>query len=94
MSQTFPNGESESLLQFPVDFPIKIMGRTRDNFAQTMLEIVLRHAPDYDARTLEMRSSRNAKYLSLTVTINATSREQLDDLYRELSGHEMVVMVL
>jgi uncharacterized protein len=94
MNPSVPNGETESPLQFPTDFPIKVMGKTQDLFAQTVLEIVLRHAPDYDPRTMEMRSSRNAKYLSLTVTIHAKSREQLDDLYRELSGHEMVVMVL
>lgn len=86
--------DSESLLKFPTDFPIKILGKTQDNFAQTMLEIVQRHAPDYDGATMEMRSSRNATYLSLTVTVNAKSQKQLDDLYRELSGHKMVVMVL
>lgn len=88
------SNEVESLLQFPCEFPIKIMGKTQDNFAQAILEVVTRHAPDFDGRTMEMRSSRTAKYLSLTCTINATSREQLDDLYRELSKHEMVVMVL
>jgi len=88
------HGEGGSLLEFPTEFPIKIMGKTQDSFAQTMLEIVQRHAPDFDGATMEMRTSRNAKYLSLTVTINATSRHQLDNLYRELSGHEMVVMVL
>ena len=86
--------EKESLLLFPCDFPIKIMGLTRDDFAQTILEIVRRHAPDYDGATMEMRSSSAAKYLSLTCTINATSQQQLDDLYRELSGHPMVRMVL
>ena len=86
--------EKESLLQFPCDFPIKIMGLTRDDFAQTILEIVRRHAPDYNGVTMEMRSSSAAKYLSLTCTINATSQQQLNDLYRELSGHPMVRMVL
>ncbi|MEO6022072.1 MAG: DUF493 domain-containing protein [Burkholderiales bacterium] len=86
--------EKESLLQFPCDFPIKIMGLTRDDFAQTILEIVRRHAPDYNGVTMEMRSSSAAKYLSLTCSINATSQKQLDDLYRELSAHPMVRMVL
>jgi putative lipoic acid-binding regulatory protein len=85
---------SESPLKFPTDFPIKVMGRRADGFAQQVLEIVLRHAPDFEASTLEMRASREGNYLSVTVTINATSREQLDNLYRELSGHPMVVMVL
>ena len=84
----------ESLLEFPCEFPIKIMGLTRDDFAQTILAIVRRHAPDFDGATMEMRSSSGAKYLSLTCTINATSQAQLDELYRELSKHEMVKIVL
>jgi uncharacterized protein len=90
---TEPEGR-ETLLEFPCEFPIKIMGLTRDDFAQTILEIVSRHAPDFDGATMEMRSSSNAKYLSLTCTINATSKTQLDDLYRELSKHPMVKIVL
>ncbi len=85
---------TESLLVFPCAFPIKIMGRTQDGFAQTIVAVVQKHAPDFDPRTLEMRASNAGNYLSLTCTINAVSREQLDDLYRELSSHEMVTMVL
>ena len=84
----------ETLLEFPCEFPIKIMGLTRDDFAQTILEIVRRHAPDFDGTTMEMRTSSGAKYLSLTCTIHATSKAQLDALYRELSKHEMVKIVL
>ena len=86
--------EHTSALEFPCAFPIKIMGRTEDGFAQLMLDIVLRHVPDFDSSTMEMRASREGKYLSLTCVVNATSREQLDELYRELSGHPQVVMVL
>ena len=86
--------EPESLLAFPCDFPIKIMGQTQPGFAQAVLEVVLRHAPDFDATTMEMRKSREGKYLSLTTTVRATSREQLDNLYRELCDHPMVKMVL
>jgi putative lipoic acid-binding regulatory protein len=82
------------VLAFPCEFPIKIMGRTQMGFAQAVIEVVLRHAPDFDAATLEMRPSREGKYLSLTCTIRATSREQLDSLYRELCDHPMVTMVL
>ena len=82
------------VLAFPCEFPIKIMGKTRAGYAQAITEIVKRHAPDFDPATLEMRSSREGKYLSLTCTIRATSREQLDDLYRELCDHPMVTMVL
>ena len=86
--------ELESLLAFPCDFPIKIMGLTQPGFAQAVMEVVLRHAPDFDAATMEMRKSRQGKYLSLTVTVRATSREQLDNLYRALSGHPMVKIVM
>ena len=83
-----------SLLEFPCAFPIKIMGRTRDGFAQAIVEVVRKHAHDFDPATLEMRTSSAGNYLSMTATINATSREQLDDLYRELVAHPMVAMVL
>ena len=92
MSATRP--EEPSLLAFPCDFPMKIMGRKEPGFAQNIVEVVLRHAPDYDPATVEMRPSRQGNYLSLTVTVRARSREQLDDLYRELCDHPQVVMVL
>ena len=82
------------LLAFPCEFPIKVMGRTQAGFAQAVTEVVKRHAPDFDPATLGMRSSREGKYLSLTCNIRAVSREQLDDLYRELCDHPMVTMVL
>lgn len=85
---------AESLLKFPTTFPIKVMGRTQDGFAQAIVALVQRHAPDFDAATVEMRASSAGKYLSLTCTINAVSREQLDDLYRDLTAHPNVVMVL
>ena len=84
----------EALLTFPCVFPLKVMGRREDGFAQTVVDIVRRHAPDFHPDTLEMRPSKNARYLSLTVTLNARSREQLDALYSELSKHPMVIMVL
>jgi hypothetical protein len=85
---------AESLLSYPCAFPIKVMGRTQDGFAQAIVAVVRVHAPDFDAATLEMRASTKGNYLSVTATINATSREQLDSLYRELSSHPMVAMVL
>ena len=84
----------ESPLQFPTAFPIKVMGRRERNFAQAVVQVVKKHAPDFDAATLEMRASREGNDLSGTATINATSREQLDNLYRDLSSHPMVAMVL
>ncbi len=89
-----PERQDSSLLEYPCEFPLKIMGATRDGFAQAVLEVVQRHAPDFDGSTLEMKSSKHGKYLSITCTINATSREQLDALYQELCDHPMVVMVL
>ena len=86
--------ERQSLLEFPCAFPIKIMGRSEDGFAQAVLDMVLRHAPDFDAATMEMRASSAGRYLGLTCTINATSREQLDLLYRELSAHPLVRLLL
>ena len=91
---SLPDDPQPSLLKFPCVFPMKVMGRREDGFAQTVSEIVLRHADDFHPETIEMRSSKNGRYLSLTVTINARSREQLDALYSELSKHPMVMMVL
>lgn len=86
--------EEDTLLEFPCDFPVKIMGSRADDFAQTMVEIVLRHAPDFAAESVEMRASSSGNYLSVTCTIRATSKPQLDALYRELSGHPLVKVVL
>ena len=82
------------LLDYPCDFPVKILGHTQAGFAQAVLDIVKRHAPDFDGSTLEIRASKRRKYLSVTCVIRATSREQLDGLYQELCDHPMVVMVL
>lgn len=84
----------DSLIDYPVDFPIKVMGRRVDGFAQTVVTLVKHHAPDFDETTLEMRPSREGTYLSLTVTIRATSRQQLDAIYTDLSGHPLVSVVL
>ena len=84
----------ETLIEYPSDFPIKIMGESRDDFTQTIIGIVMRHAPDFDAATVEIRPSKTGKYISLTCTINATSREQLDNLYRELTACPAIKLVL
>jgi len=89
-----PVAAQVSALEFPCAFPIKIMGRRQDGFAQLIADIVVRHAPDFDPATLEMRTSSAGNYLSLTATVNATAREQLDDLYRDLVAQPMVAMVL
>ena len=84
----------ESLIEYPSAFPLKIMGKRDDGFAQAILEVVRRHDPGFDGATMEMRASSGGNYLSLTCTITATSRDQLDALYRELTAHPMVKVVL
>ena len=86
--------EPIAALAFPTAFPIKIMGRRESGFTKAVIGIVLRHAPDFMPGSIETRPSREGKYLSLTATVNATSREQLDALYQELCDHPSVVMVL
>jgi putative lipoic acid-binding regulatory protein len=86
--------QDETLLEFPCDFPLKIMGARRDDFAQTIIAIILRHFPDFDPATTTMRPSAQGNYLGLTCVVQATSKRQLDDAYRELSAHPMVKFVL
>jgi putative lipoic acid-binding regulatory protein len=84
----------ETLIEFPCDFPVKVMGASRDGFAQAIVEVVARHAPEFDAAAIEMRPSKAGNYLSLTCTVRATSKAQLDALYRDLTGHPWVKIVL
>lgn len=89
-----PPEQQETLLEFPCDFPLKIMGRMEADFAQSILVVVQKHDPGFDGATMEMRPSSKGTYLSLTCTVTATSKDQLDNLYRELSGHPLVKVVL
>ncbi len=84
----------DSLIEFPCDFPLKIMGANAPDFAQAIAGVVRTHAPDFEAATMEMRPSKAGNYLSLTCTVRATSQVQLDDLYRALTAHPMVKVVL
>jgi putative lipoic acid-binding regulatory protein len=84
----------DTLLEFPCEFPLKIMGKADDSLAQVVLDIVTVHAPDFDGATMEMRASSGGNYLSLTCTVVARSKPQLDALYMDLSGHPMVKVVL
>ncbi len=85
---------THSLIEYPCEFPIKIFGLQQAGFAQAVLEVVTKHDPGFLAATMEMRASKNARYISLTCTVQATSREQLDALYQELCDHPSIVMVL
>jgi putative lipoic acid-binding regulatory protein len=83
-----------SLIEYPSRFPIKVMGANVEGFAEAMALVALQFDAGFDAGGIERRPSRGGKYLGLTLTINATSREQLDELYRTLSTHPMVRVVL
>ena len=87
-------GPDQSLIEYPCDFPLKILGNTQPGFAQAILAVVKQHAPEFDDASLTMKTSKKGKYLSVTCVIRATSREQLDALYQALCDHPMVVMVL
>ena len=84
----------QSLIEYPSKFPIKVMGLNADGFVGAMTSIAERFDPTFDAATVELRPSKGQKYLGVTLTVTATSREQLDELYRTLSTHPMVKMVL
>ncbi|HRP24214.1 MAG TPA: DUF493 domain-containing protein [Thauera sp.] len=84
----------QTLIEYPCDFPIKVMGARVDGFAQAVIEVVLRHAPDFDPAGAEMRPSSKGNYLAVTCTFRALSQAQVDALYRELTSHPMVKVVL
>jgi len=84
----------ESPLKFPCEFPIKAMGEDSPGFEALVVDIIERHVPGEDRRQVRTRGSRNGRYLAVTVDIRATSRAQLDAIYRELSAHQRVVVAL
>jgi putative lipoic acid-binding regulatory protein len=84
----------QSLIEYPSQFPIKVMGANVEGFAAAVVHVVQRFDPDFDVATVRTRPSRGGNYLGVTITITATSREQLDELYRTLSTHPMVKVVL
>ena len=84
----------ESLIEYPCDFPIKVMGARVDGFAEAMAQIAQQFDPSFDPATIEMRPSKAGNYLSVTLTIRATNRDQLDHIYRALTGHPMVKVAL
>jgi uncharacterized protein len=84
----------QSLIEYPSAFPIKVMGLNADGFVHAITRIAARFDPGFDAATVTLRPSKGDKYLGVTITVTATSREQLDELYRTLSTHPMVKIVL
>ena len=88
------DAQRESLIEYPCDFPVKVMGARVDGFAEAMCQVALQFDPGFDPATIELRPSKGGNYLGVTLSITATSREQLDDLYRALTSHPMVKIVL
>ena len=84
----------QSLIEYPSQFPIKVMGANVEGFAAAVVAVAQQFDPGFDAASIETRPSKAGNYLGLTITITATSREQLDELYRTLSTHPMVKVVL
>ncbi|MDL2337886.1 MAG: DUF493 family protein [Pseudomonadota bacterium] len=84
----------QSLIEYPSQFPIKVMGGNVEGFVGAVLDIARQFDPLLDASLVETRPSKGNKYLGVTVTVTATSREQLDGLYRALSSHALVKVVL
>jgi uncharacterized protein len=84
----------ETLIEFPTNFPIKVMGETHDDFALEITRTIQAHWPEFDTHLIEIRGSSNGKYLSLTCLVYVTSKPQLDDIYRSLTSHPMVKVVL
>jgi putative lipoic acid-binding regulatory protein len=84
----------DSLIEYPSRFPIKVMGAQVEGFVEAIAHVARQFDPDFDAATIEQRPSKGGNYLGLTLTITATSRAQLDELYRTLSTHPMVKVVL
>jgi len=84
----------QSLIEYPSQFPIKVMGAHVDGFVEAIAHVARQFDPGFDASTIEQRPSKGGNYLGLTITITATSREQLDEIYRTLTTHPMVKVVL
>ncbi|NBU89337.1 MAG: DUF493 family protein [Betaproteobacteria bacterium] len=85
---------TDSLIEYPSAFPIKVMGAHVEGFVEAVVSVARHFDPDFDASTVQTRPSRAGNYLGVTITVTATSREQLDELYRTLSTHPMVKVVL
>ena len=86
--------KEDTLMEFPCDFPIKMMGRDTEDFRQTARRLVEKHTGPVDDAAVQTAVSAKGNFVSVTVTVRATSREQLDDIYRDLTAHEAVLMAL
>jgi putative lipoic acid-binding regulatory protein len=84
----------ESVMQFPCSFPIKLMGRESGEFRQAVRELVEKHTGPLDDEAVQASLSRNGRFVSVTITVIAESREQLDNIYRDATAHDDVIMAL
>ena len=84
----------QSLIEYPSAFPIKVMGPVAEGFVEAIVEVARQFDPEFDEATVETRPSKGGNYLGITITVTATSRPQLDELYRTLTTHPMVKIVL
>ena len=85
---------AETLIEFPCDFPIKVMGETHADFTAEIVKTIQQLNPGFSTANIEMRGSSGGKYISLTCTVYVTSKLQLDDIYRALTSHPMVKVTL
>jgi hypothetical protein len=86
--------QSKELMEFPCRFPLKIMGERHEAFVATVVEVVRAHAPDVTEADVVLRESSSGRYHSVTLTVTATSRQQLDSIYLSLTSHPLVKVVL
>jgi putative lipoic acid-binding regulatory protein len=89
-----PKMERATLIDYPCDFPIKVMGINDPAFVPALVELAKAFDPQFNADTISLRESRQGTYQGVTLTVRATSQSQLDDLYRSLTSHPMVKVVL
>ncbi len=86
--------EEDTIMSFPCQFPIKVMGLAEENFDLLVVNIVRQHAPDLSEGAVKSRLSGAGKYIAITVTVEAKSRQQLDNIYMDLTAHKKVIMAL
>ena len=86
--------DEDTIMEFPCQFPIKAMGKVEENFDILVVSIVRNHVPDISENAVKSRLSKEGKFVSITVTVEAESKQQLDNIYRELTAHEKVLWAL
>ena len=86
--------QNETLIEFPCDFPIKVMGTTYEDFANSIVQIIQQYEPSFNATKVEMRASSNGKYISLTCNVYVETKVQLDKIYHALNAHPAVKYLL